>query len=96
MATLIPLGDASRRPRRFAVVTLLIILANTFVFLQELTEGDAFVARWALIPANIVHGHSLITLVTGLLPGGVEPHEPQPPLGVEPPPCCGGGATVAD
>ena len=65
MATLIPLGDASRRPRRFAIVTLLIILANTYVFLCELTEGDAFVARWALIPANIMHGHSLITLVTG-------------------------------
>jgi membrane associated rhomboid family serine protease len=65
VATLIPLGDASRRPRRFAVVTLLIILTNTYVFLCELTEGDAFVARWALVPANIMHGHSLITLVTG-------------------------------
>lgn len=65
MATLIPLGDASRRPRRFAVVTLLIILTNAFVFLQELVEGDAFVARWALIPASVVHGHHLITLVTG-------------------------------
>jgi membrane associated rhomboid family serine protease len=62
---LIPLGDASRRPRRFAVVTLLIILTNAYVFLRELMEGDAFVARWALIPANVVHGHSLITLVTG-------------------------------
>jgi membrane associated rhomboid family serine protease len=65
MATLIPLGDASRRSRSFAVMTLLIILANVFVFLQELVEGDAFVARWALIPVNIVHGHNLITLVTG-------------------------------
>ena len=65
MATLIPLGDASRRPRRFAVVTLLIILTNAYVFLRELIEGDAFVARWALIPANIEHGRNLITLVTG-------------------------------
>ncbi len=65
MATLIPLGDASRRPRRFAIVTLMIILANTYVFLCELSEGDAFVARWALIPASIVHGRDLITLVTG-------------------------------
>jgi membrane associated rhomboid family serine protease len=65
VATLIPLGDASRRPRRFAVVTLLIILTNAYVFLRELIEGDAFVARWALIPANIEHGHNLITLVTG-------------------------------
>lgn len=65
MATLIPLGDASRQPRRFAAVTSLIILTNTYVFLRELVEGDAFVARWALIPANIMHGHNLITLVTG-------------------------------
>ena len=65
MATLIPLGDASRQPRRFAVVTLLIILTNAYVFLQELVKGDAFVARWALIPASIVHGRNLVTLVTG-------------------------------
>jgi membrane associated rhomboid family serine protease len=65
VATLIPLGDASRRPRRFAVVTLLIILTNAYVFLQELVKGDAFVARWALIPARIDHGQGLITLVTG-------------------------------
>jgi len=65
MATLIPLGDASRQSRRFAVVTLLIILANAYVFLQELAKGDAFVARWALIPANIEHGRNLVTLVTG-------------------------------
>ena len=42
MATLIPLGDASRRSQRFAVVTLLIILTNVFVFLQELVNGDEF------------------------------------------------------
>ena len=65
MATLIPLGDASRQPRRFAVVTLLIILANAYVFLRELIEGDAFVLRWAVIPARIMRGRHLITLVTG-------------------------------
>jgi membrane associated rhomboid family serine protease len=65
MATLIPLGDASRRSRHFAVVTLLIILTNAYVFLRELVEGDAFVMRWAVIPAHIDHGRNLITLVTG-------------------------------
>jgi len=65
VATLIPLGDASRQPRRFAIVTLLIILTNVYVFLRELIEGDAFVARWALIPANIEPGRNLVTLVTG-------------------------------
>ena len=65
MATLIPLGDVSRRSRRFALVTLLIVLTNAYVFLRELVEGDAFVRRWAVIPVRIDHGQHLITLVTG-------------------------------
>ena len=45
MATLIPLGDASRPHRRFAVVTFLIVLTNALVFARELAAGDAFVMR---------------------------------------------------
>ena len=66
MGTVIPLGDVSRRTSKFAVVTLLIILANVYVFLCELIEGDAFVARWAVIPAQILHGHHWITLITAM------------------------------
>ncbi len=66
MGTVIPLSDASRRPRRFAVVTLLIVLVNVFVFLRELMEGDPFVARWAVIPAEIMRGHSWITILTAM------------------------------
>jgi membrane associated rhomboid family serine protease len=65
MGTVIPLGDVSRRTRRFAVVTLLIIVANAYVFLRELEEGNRFVRHWAVIPLRIVHGQSWITLVTG-------------------------------
>jgi membrane associated rhomboid family serine protease len=65
MGTLIPLGDVSRRTRRFATVTLLIVLANVYVFLRELVEGNAFVRRWAVIPIHIEHGRNLVTLVTG-------------------------------
>jgi membrane associated rhomboid family serine protease len=66
VGTVIPLGDVSRRTRRFPVVTLLIILANAYVFLCELIEGDAFVARWAVIPAHILQGHNWITLITAM------------------------------
>jgi len=66
VGTVIPLGDVSRRTSKFAVVTLLIILANVYVFLCELIEGDAFVARWAVIPAQILHGHHWITLITAM------------------------------
>ena len=66
MGTVIPLGDASRRARGFAWVTALIIAANAYVFLLELEGGEAFVGRWAVIPARIEHGHRLITIVTAM------------------------------
>ena len=61
MAGFIPLGDASRRPRQFAVVTFLIILLNAFAFLQELSFGDRFVYAWSTIPIYVVHGRGWIT-----------------------------------
>ncbi len=48
------------------MVTLLIILANAYVFLRELVGGDAFVDRWAVIPAEISSGHGLITIITAM------------------------------
>jgi membrane associated rhomboid family serine protease len=66
MGGFIPLGDASRRTGRFPVITTLIIVANVFVFLQELLYGDAFVARWALVPARIMHGSHLVTIFTSM------------------------------
>ena len=50
MGGLIPLGDASRRPRGFAAVTLLIIVVNAYVFLLELSGGNRFVRTWSAIP----------------------------------------------
>jgi membrane associated rhomboid family serine protease len=66
MGGFIPLGDASRRPRQFAVVTALIILLNAFAFFQELTHGDRFVYVWSAVPIYIVHGQRLITLITSM------------------------------
>jgi membrane associated rhomboid family serine protease len=63
---LIPLGDASRRPRGFAVVTTLIIVVNAYVFLQELSGGDHFVRTWSAIPIRITHGHHTITLISSM------------------------------
>ena len=59
MGGFIPLGDASRRPRQFAVVTVAIILLNVWVFFKELRYGDRFVYLWSAIPIRIVHGHHL-------------------------------------
>ena len=66
MAGFVPLGDASRPPGRIAPVTVLIILVNAFVFLQELTYGNRFVRAWSVIPIRVVHGSHTITLVTSM------------------------------
>jgi membrane associated rhomboid family serine protease len=70
MGGLIPLGDASRRPRQFAVVTFVIILLNAFAFFQELSYGDRFVYAWSTIPIYIVHGQRWITLLTSMFMHG--------------------------
>jgi membrane associated rhomboid family serine protease len=67
---LIPLGDASRRPRGFAVVTTAIILLNVYVFLKELMLGDSFVWAWSAVPIRIVHGHHWLTLLTSMFMHG--------------------------
>jgi membrane associated rhomboid family serine protease len=63
---MIPLGDASRRPLRFPIVTTLIIAANALVFLIELAGGDTFINRWSLVPADIIVGRNWITILTAM------------------------------
>lgn len=74
MGGLIPLTDASRRPVHFPVVTACIILTNFFVFALELRGGDAFVLKWAAIPANIIAGHHWITILTAMFMHGSWSH----------------------
>ena len=66
MGGIIPLADASRRPRGFPVVTAAIVLANALVFLMELAGGGAFIMRWSEIPATIVAGHHWVTILTAM------------------------------
>lgn len=74
MGTLIPLSDASRRPKNFPVVTTLIIVINVAVFLAELRYGEAFVKQWSVVPAEIVAGHGLITILTAMFLHGSWSH----------------------
>ena len=66
MGGFIPLGDASRPPGRVTPVTIVIVLLNAYVFLQELMYGDRFVRAWSVIPIRIMHGNHLVTLVTSM------------------------------
>jgi membrane associated rhomboid family serine protease len=70
MGGLIPLGDASRRPSRFPIITALIILVNVIVFVMELMGGVPFVAKWSAIPAQVIFGHRWITLLTSMFMHG--------------------------
>jgi len=74
VGTVIPLSDASRRPTHFPFVTILIILLNGFAFVRELLGGEAFVLRWAAVPAQIVAGHHWITLLTAMFLHGSWSH----------------------
>jgi len=63
---MIPLGDVSRRPFHFPIATVLLILLNGFAFWLELTQGNVFLARWAVIPAHISAGRAWITILTAM------------------------------
>ncbi len=61
-----PVQDETRRPSRTPIVTLFVIGANVVVFLLELSGGDAFVMQWSAIPADIVAGRHLLTVLTSM------------------------------
>jgi membrane associated rhomboid family serine protease len=71
---MIPLQDESRRPTRFPIVTASVIGLNLFAFILELMNGDEFVTRWSVVPADIVAGHHLITILTALFMHGSWSH----------------------
>ncbi len=63
---MIPLGDESRRPSHFPIVTWAIVALNVLVFLVELNAGEAFITRWSVIPADIAAGRKLETVLTAM------------------------------
>jgi membrane associated rhomboid family serine protease len=56
------------------VVTALIVVINVSVFIAELMRGDAFVAKWSVVPADIVAGHHWITIMTAMFLHGSWSH----------------------
>jgi len=74
MGAVIPLSDATRRPRRFPFVTVFIIVVNVLVFMRELMGGEAFVLQWAAVPVDLVAGHRWITLLTAMFMHGSWSH----------------------
>lgn len=63
---MIPLGDATRRPRSSPVVTIALISINAIVFIVELVAGDQFVMKWSVTPSDISAGRDLLTIITAM------------------------------
>ena len=66
---MLPLGDDDSDRRTFPIVNYAIIAVNILVFvLFELTNPnlDEFLTRWGTIPAQIVAGKGLVTLITSM------------------------------
>ena len=66
MGAMIPLGDVSRRTRRWPVVTVGLIALNAWVFWQELLHGERFVYLYSVIPARIAAGRGWGTIITAM------------------------------
>jgi membrane associated rhomboid family serine protease len=67
MATVLPEQDVSRPLSRFPIALVTIITLNVVVFIAEILLGDPFVERYSMVPAQIVQGQHLETLVTSML-----------------------------
>lgn len=63
---MIPLEDSTRRPIYFPNMTLTIIAINAFVFIMELLAGEAFILRWAFVPAELMTPHGFVTIFTSM------------------------------
>ena len=78
---MIPIGDAQGGRRVFPAVVWLLIAANVYVFVQEMSapDVDRFVNAYAMIPFDITHGVALappsppvpaVTIVTSMFEHG--------------------------
>lgn len=67
-----PIGDDDSQRRSWPVVTVVLIAINVAVFLLELQAGDAFIQKWAFIPARFAADPAgqAVTLFTAMFMHG--------------------------
>jgi len=63
---MIPLGDATRKTRRFPIATVLVILANAVVFFMELQNGEAFYPALGAGPGARGSREGPVTVLTAM------------------------------
>lgn len=59
-----PLGSVSRSITGIPFVTVLMILINAAVFYMEMQQGEPFIDRWSAVPAAIMAGREVETVIT--------------------------------
>jgi membrane associated rhomboid family serine protease len=63
---IIPLADATRKSVRFPLVTVTLVVVNVVAFLWEIGSSDAAILRFAVVPADLMHGQGGITPLTAM------------------------------
>jgi membrane associated rhomboid family serine protease len=66
VAVILPEKDVSRPLGTFPFALATIITLNVIAFIAEIVLGDPFVARYSMVPAQIVRGQHLETLFTSM------------------------------
>ena len=67
-----PLGDDDSQRRSFPIVTPILIAINVVIFLLELNMGEAFIEKWAFVPArfNADPSGQAVTVLTAMFMHG--------------------------
>jgi membrane associated rhomboid family serine protease len=63
---MIPLGDVTRRPARFPLVTVALIAVNVLAFIWEVGSDEAAITRLAVVPAELMRGQGWIRPFTAM------------------------------
>jgi membrane associated rhomboid family serine protease len=65
---MVPIADDDSSRRTFPIVTYALIAANILFFLVELSGGDAFIGKWAFVPARFLANPSgdFLTILTSM------------------------------
>jgi membrane associated rhomboid family serine protease len=63
-----PIGDDNSSRRTFPLVTYVLIALNVLFFFVELSGGDAFIEKWAFVPARFLAnpGADFLTIFTAM------------------------------
>lgn len=67
---LFPIGDDNTGRKTVPFVVYGLIAANVLVFLVQMTAGQKFTEDYATVPAEIVRGDDLVTLLTSMFMHG--------------------------